>query len=259
MIHSNKKLFVTDLDGTALGGGFEPYARFPDHFSAFLDRITKKGWEWAINTTWDPEGQWNLVLDSSVQSRPAFLIGEFGRQLIQIKDNKPIPIQPYCSEMENSLRKFTSEKMGPMLSELLREFPPKRLLNWGHLFDYRFFETEEPQKIESFLHRYLMDPTFNVRLGNNSFSGRPAFLGKGRALKELIANHGYSPEYIVCAGDEEADLDMMQFSKYSLCPANASEEVKSYVNASGGIVSSRLYASGIIEGFEKLEQDGVCS
>ena len=31
------KLFVTDLDGTALGGGYEPYAKFPDHFSKFLD------------------------------------------------------------------------------------------------------------------------------------------------------------------------------------------------------------------------------
>ena len=30
------KLFVTDLDDTALGGGYVPYARFPDPFSEFL-------------------------------------------------------------------------------------------------------------------------------------------------------------------------------------------------------------------------------
>ena len=52
-----KRLFVTDLDGTALGG-YEPYDRLPEKFCALLDRLVDDGWEWALNTTWDPEGQW---------------------------------------------------------------------------------------------------------------------------------------------------------------------------------------------------------
>ena len=39
-----EKLFITDLDGTALGGDFEQYARFPDSFSKFLDKLTDVGW-----------------------------------------------------------------------------------------------------------------------------------------------------------------------------------------------------------------------
>ncbi len=69
------KLFVTDLDGTALDGGYQPYARFPDPFSEFLDYLHDNGCQWAINTTWDVGGQWDIVELSSVKSKPVFFYG----------------------------------------------------------------------------------------------------------------------------------------------------------------------------------------
>jgi len=58
-------LFVTDLDDTALGDGHQPYARFPDPYSEFLDGLAARGCQWAINTTWNVNGQWQLVLGSA--------------------------------------------------------------------------------------------------------------------------------------------------------------------------------------------------
>ncbi|OQA87293.1 MAG: phosphoglycolate phosphatase [Lentisphaerae bacterium ADurb.Bin242] len=248
-----KKLFITDLDGTALGGGYMPYSRFPDHFSEFLDRLSDNGWDWAINTTWDPEGQWKLVLDSSVRSHPSFLIGEYGRQLVRIENGNLIRVQNYCVVMEKRLREFQQQKMIPMFFELMQNFPPKRLLNWVHLFSYAFDETDAPEKIEVLLEKYLNDPALDVHFEKGHFSGKPAFLGKGVAVNELIKLYGYSPEAIVCAGDEIADLDMMKCCSHSICPDNACEKVKEYIAAHGGVVGYRKFAAGIIEAFGKLE------
>jgi len=49
-MRSQIKLFVFDLDGTALGGHV-PYDQFPKPFADFLDDLARRGCRWATNTT----------------------------------------------------------------------------------------------------------------------------------------------------------------------------------------------------------------
>jgi hypothetical protein len=70
-------LFVIDFDGTALGG-YEPYGRFPDNLSHFLDEFTEAGGLWTTCTTWHPYMQEEIFRISSLKSRPARAIGRTG-------------------------------------------------------------------------------------------------------------------------------------------------------------------------------------
>jgi len=90
------KLFVTDLDGTALGGEYLPYSRFPDQFSAFLDYLSDNGCAWAINSAWTLNGQWELVKVSSVKSKPAFYMAEIGMILATHTEKGPEFVKSYA-------------------------------------------------------------------------------------------------------------------------------------------------------------------
>lgn len=254
-MNRNKKLFVLDLDGTALGGGFTPYARFPDHFSAFLDDLNRRGWLWAINTSWDPEGQLNLVKDSAVISRPAFLMGEYGRKLIKVENNHLIPLDDYNLKIEHQVLSFSRQVMLPIITELCDNFNPQRLLFHGHLLHFILAEPKDSVKFNSLTMKYHHNPQLKVSYSELELSIRPAFLNKGLPLKELIASYGFSPENIVVAGDEIPDIDMMSpiYSRYYICPANAVEKVQQHVNTHHGKVGNTSYAAGIIDAFNQLK------
>ena len=96
--NTSPKLFVTDLDGTALGGEYRTYRRLPDPFCVFLDRLVERGCRWTINSGWKTDLQWQLVLNSVVKSRPAFLMGSAGMQLEQVTQLDPVPVQPYSAQ-----------------------------------------------------------------------------------------------------------------------------------------------------------------
>jgi len=108
------KLFVFDLDSTALGGDFEPYSRLPDPFSAFLDKLVARGCQWVINSAWGIEGQWRLVQDSAVQSRPLYLVGGFALQLCELADGTPRKVQPYTAEMEAEIHAIGRAHLRPI-------------------------------------------------------------------------------------------------------------------------------------------------
>jgi len=252
MNRSKKKLFVTDLDNTALGGGYMPYARFPDHFSAFLDELSANGWDWAINTTWDPDGQWDLVRLSALKSRPAFLIGEFSRRIAAVSGNRMVPLESYIAEQDRKVNEFCREKILPVIAEACLKFHPERMNYYGHLTNLVLPESTDMDAVRKHFAESFADPELVCGIGKNSFSLRPAYLGKGLGMDYLIREYGYDPENIVTAGDHTPDIAMMERSKISLCPSNACPEVKEFVSAHHGAIGEREYAYGIIDAFRKI-------
>ena len=248
------KLFVTDLDGTALGGGYKPYARFPDHFSEFLDYLHDNGCQWAINTTWDVDGQWDLVELSSVKSKPVFFMAEFGLRLAKYTSKGAELLQPYVETMEKQLKKVQKEAMYPLVNDICSKFRPELMHFYGHLFSFNVI----PEEREEF-NKYLSECYSNVdELNVNAHDGRvgvyPKFMHKGLALAEAIKILSIDPEDVMIAGDETADIDMMRpnLAHLAVCPENAAEKVKSHVIAMNGQVGVGLSSHGIIDAFEKL-------
>ena len=248
------KLFVTDLDGTALGGGYKPYARFPDPFSEFLDYLHENGCQWAINTTWDVGGQWDLVELSSVKSKPAFFMAEFGLRLAKYAKNGPELVQPYVEKMEKQLQDVQHSSMYPLISDICSKFKPEVMHFYGHLFSFNVI-SEETEKFNEYISEHYPE---SKELNINAHDGRvgvyPKFMHKGLALAEAIKMLSISPEEVVIAGDETADIAMMQpnLAKFAVCPDNAPEEVKQHVIAMNGKVGSGHSAHGIIDAFGKL-------
>lgn len=250
-----KKLFITDLDGTALGGGFMPYNRFPDHFSDFLDELSSQGWSWAINTTWDPEGQWELVQRSKVKFRPAFLIAEFGRQLVEPRNDKLVRINPYTQENNARIADYCRDFLLPLLHSLFKRIAPKQVFYYEHLVSVVFHEDINSEDFPE-LTEAENSGVFFLRIAERNIVIRPKFLGKGLPMKILRTEFGFMPENIVCAGDEAADLAMMlpEYSKVYLAPANAQEAVKKYLKENGGFIGKREFAWGVIDAFSEYQK-----
>ncbi len=247
------KLFVTDLDGTALGGGFQPYARFPDHFSVFLDRLASRGCQWAINTTWDVNGQWQLVLSSSVRSRPSFLMGEYGRSLARCDEKGPEIVEPYAAKMEQQIQAVNHKYLIPLMQDICSRFEPKKIHFYGHLFHFICIE-EQIKEMQTYLDSRPAPTELSLQYGNGTLVAHPAMLEKGLVLAEVLRLTGLQPDEVVVAGDQTPDISMMQSSLalHIVCPDNAHEAVKGHVLANGGSISSEKYGKGIVQSFTAL-------
>ncbi len=250
-----KKLFMTDLDGTALGGGFLPYDRFPDHYSDFLDELAARGWDWAINTTWEPEGQWKLVLQSKVESRPRFLIAEFGRQLIEVRNNELMRVNPYTERNDLRIAEYCQKYLLPLLNRLFMRIQPRSIMYYEHLVTVKY-RHEIMKDMFPELTNAEASNIFDIYLDKHTLSLRAKFLSKGLPMPIIIDRFGYRPENIICAGDELMDLGMMDplYSKVYLAPGNANEDLKKYVIAHGGYIGTKSFAAGTIEAFYRWQE-----
>jgi hydroxymethylpyrimidine pyrophosphatase-like HAD family hydrolase len=249
-----KKLFITDLDGTALGGDYAQYARFPDPFSEFLDKLTKIDCQWGINTTWDVDGQWDLIKTSSVKSRPDFLMAEYGRRLATTNDDGPVFVQPYTDKMAERLEEFCAGKFSALIKEIAGNFKAGRIFYYGHLFQFTVAPDDNLDEFKKFTEKFFADEDFICSFKQRAISVRPAFLHKGAPLQEVTNRNQFSPDQIITAGDEPADIDMMhpELSAHYICPANANEQVKAHVRKYNGEVADLPYGAGVIQAFNRL-------
>ncbi|MCF6175403.1 MAG: HAD hydrolase family protein [Victivallaceae bacterium] len=249
-----QKLFITDLDGTALGGDYEQYARFPDPFSEFLDRLDNINCHWGINTTWDVDGQWDLIKTSKVKSRPDFLMAEYGCRLATTNDDGPQFVQPYTEKMETRLAQFCKEKFSLLINQIAGRFQPAQIFYYGHLFQFVLAENEDFEQFKQFNEKFFADDDFICGYKGRSISVRPAFLHKGAPLQEVTNRTEFSPDQIITAGDEPADIDMMhpKLSTHYICPVNANEQVKAHVRKYNGEVADLPYGAGVIQAFNRL-------
>lgn len=252
------KLFITDLDGTALGGGFQPYARLPDFFSDFLDRLDARGCRWAINTTWDVEGQSQLVFASSVKSRPAFLVGEFGLRLATLNGETPEFVQPYTQNNEDVLADIRQQKLWPLGQALCSRFNAEKVMFYGHLLSF-FPTADEAESVGHFLaeNPEITDGLILMRNPDQGhFSAYPSFLKKGHGLGEILRLADIAPGNVVVAGDELMDVSMMrpELAQYAVCPNNANSAVKEHVLAMDGVVGEHSCGKGVCDAFAALSK-----
>jgi len=248
------KLFVVDLDGTILGGGHQPYVRIPDKVAAFLDELDAAGCRWAINTTWDPHGQWQLVLASPVKSRPAYFMGELGYRVARCTPEGPAPVEDYCRRLDEKVDRWRREHFHPFLQKVLSLIPPRKLLFYGHLMSFQTYE-EHGDELEKLLRELPPDDGLKVLPGKNACTVMPPFLNKGLGLREVLRLEGLEPDQVGVAGDNIMDVAMMQpdMARHLAVPGNAGDDVKEYVLAHGGAVGESPCGEGVIEAFRQLQ------
>ena len=247
------KLFVADLDDTALGGGYQPYARFPDHFSDFLDRLSECGCRWAINTTWDVHGQWQVVQSSKVRSRPSYLIAEYGLRVAHVTSEGPDFIQPYTQEMEARQEEVNQSELLPLIRNVCSRFKPAKMHFYGHVFEFHP-RPEDADALAAYIREEYGESKLLRAGAGRALGVVPKFLNKGNGLREVMRIEKLSPMDVVTAGDSMPDTTMMtpELSANPLCPGNARAEIKEFVRSHGGAVGESVCARGIIEAFENL-------
>jgi len=246
------KLVVVDLDGTILGGHV-PYVRIPDHVAAFLDSLEDVGCKWAISTTWDPDGQWNLVRSSAVKSHPTYFMGEYGNQLATYSDEGAVPVEEYNSLMREKLDVWCAEYFYPAFRKLIARFDPRKVLFYGHALTYVFKENDRDE-VWRFAEEELADDAIEAGLGASNLNIRPSYLHKGLGLQEVVNRENLSPEQVAIAGDGIIDIPMMQpgLASYYVAPANSQDPVKEWVRSNNGVVSDLDYGAGVIDGLLKI-------
>jgi hypothetical protein len=250
--HAFPLLFVTDLDDTALGGGYQPYARFPDPFSAFLDRLAARGCQWAVNTTWGADGQWQVVQSSAVRSRPSYLIAEYGLRVARITDSGPEFVQPYTAAMEARVDEVNQAVTFPLMQDIVTRFKPARMYFYGHVFEF-YPRADEQERLEEYVRATYADNTVvNAGVGR-ALGVCPRFLEKGNGLREVLRLTGIPAERVVVAGDSMGDWSMMaaDLAGYIVCPGNAAPQVQEAARARGAVGTDKA-SRGIIQAFEQL-------
>jgi len=249
------RLVMLDLDGTLLGGDGAPYARIPAPMCEFLDGLVGRGCDWAINTAWDIRGQWELVLSSPVRSRPSFLVAELGRCLARVVADGPELVQPYTRTMNHSATDAARKYMAPLLRELCARHDFHKVNYYGHLLTFE--AAGDPQAFQRDASaRYAEAPGLHVAIDAGRLSASLACLHKGLGLAEVARLEGYAPCEVVVAGDEVADIAMMNgdCASHAICPSNAHAAVKAHAERMGGVVASQPNAKGVIEGFATLAE-----
>lgn len=252
-------LFVFDLDGTALGG-CEPYARFPDRFSAFLDALAAAGTHWCTNTTWHPRLQLDLLRASRVQSRPAFLYGRTGlmRARAGAGGGEPEYDEDWAREVAGlegvyltrelpRVRRFLEVDLRPLgLAVAPVEGEPLMLAvaadeaAWAPLC----------ATVPPFLAERLAGEAYAE---TNTESRRlvimPARMSKAAAVRRMHQDLICSPARTLVAGDSTNDLSMLDpaVARFQVCPANAAPAVKERVLRHAGVVGEKPYSDGVIE------------
>lgn len=252
------KLLVIDFDGTALGG-HEPYAQFPADFARFLDGLKARGVQWATNTTWGVEGQWELIQRSGLKSRPAFLCGGTGQFLARVVRGRPVHDQTFERAVVRKHRVFRRRhgaRVRSVLGQILDANLAARLsvdFDNENIVSFhaapgcagRLMKRVAPLlRADAY---YLWHPE---RQTTNTLM--PVHINKGGVIAELHARMGIGPENTVVAGDASNDLAMFDRSvaHYAICPANAEPVIKKRVRQLGGYIARRDFSWGVIEGVE---------
>lgn len=249
------KLFITDLDGTALGG-FKPYSRFPDVFSKFLDKLDERGCRWITNTAWAAASQEDLFYASSICSRPAFICGGVSLELCTLKENELVKVQPYFSKMQKKLSEIHHSAMYGFMRDVCMSFNPVRMSFNGFWFSFTPLEDQLEDLFSYIRNKYLDNRELCIEIlpEEKRIHARPAFLKKDLAIREIMEILKLTPDDIVVAGDEIMDIEMMlpDIARYAICPNNARPEVKKRVRETGGCIGDSDYGPGTIDAFNKL-------
>ncbi|MCM8762661.1 MAG: HAD hydrolase family protein, partial [Candidatus Omnitrophica bacterium] len=250
------KLFVIDFDGTALGG-YEPYERFPDNLSAFLDKISSCGVLWATCTTWHPYIQDRVFRASVLKSRPVRVIGRTSLNCGLYINGKLYLDAEWDHEMLSYKAGFDKEYLYSVREFLNLFIEEGRLTEY---FDY-IFSLELPsldrkeimQKFNSC--QVIKEKTYSLFLPDGkTVLVFPWYMSKGLAVRKVQKSLGISPEFTLVACDGVNDLPMLEkdIAALQVAPANADPEVHEKVKANGGIVSSLSYSDGVVESAKKL-------
>ena len=248
-------LFVFDLDGTALGG-YEPYERFPDSFSIFLDELNSCGVHWCINSTWHPLKQGEMIARSAVRSLPAFAYGRTGLIRGQIGKHGIICLDytyiTRIASIQNRFERIVRQWLKKLddnadLKKMLRtEVVPDEPCMCKLSVPIDAFDLL--QAVVKQLERDLPG-IYGVPDKKGTIILHPSEMSKGEAVRTIQSELGISPERTLIAGDASNDLTMLDplYTHYMTCPANASTEVKARVLANGGTVGEQLFSDGVIE------------
>jgi HAD superfamily hydrolase (TIGR01484 family) len=256
----NFKLFVFDLDGTALGG-HEPYEQFPLEFARLLDKLSEQGIRWATATTWKVDKQLELIRSSGVKSDPVLLTGCTGRSAFTVVGNKMFPVSAYMEEI-SELDFNLVKKYGKTIQSIITTLKTGNCVEkisynrFGHHVISFNAAKGKSQKLRQILQPLIDTGAYYLstpgKFDDNSLL--PEHMNKGRAVRLIQKIAGISPEETLIAGDETNDFHMFdpRLAKYMVCPHNAHAGIKKIVMGNNGIIASKNYSYGIIEAVNKI-------
>lgn len=249
------KLLVLDFDGTALGG-YEPYDRFPDNLSAFLDKISASGILWATCTTWHPYIQEEVFKRSRLKSKPVRTIGRTALNCGVYINGKIYLDAEWDHEMLSKKVEFDKEYVGTV-RDFLKTCPG--ITNLVEHFDYIFSieYTTDRKEITEALNSCIIirEKTYILFLPDGkTCQVFPNYMSKGLAIKKIQKQLSISAGSTMVACDGVNDLPMLDkdIAGFQIAPSNAAPEVKKRIKENNGIVSELPYSDGIVDAGKKL-------
>jgi len=258
------RLIVADLDGTLLGHRSE--RQDYEALLTKLDQITDAGTLWVVNTgrsissfrrVFGPLIELGVVPNHViVEHAYVFSVTKWGYLPHFIWNTRT-----YFTVM---LAKFRTLMMIRRLTKVIKtKFRRVRCRHLGrYRMAYRFIDDASVKKAYKLL-RELASPNRNIFVSEHIreilVSAVP--FTKGLAVDHLANHLGIRRENILCIGDGQNDISMLDGTSASMtaCPSNATVEVMRTVQKSGGHISRKPALAGTIESIEAHETGTVNS
>jgi HAD superfamily hydrolase (TIGR01484 family) len=258
------KLISTDFDGTLIEPNTEGLC--PASFSAALDEHARRGGLWAINTGRSLEHILHGISHFRPPVAPDFLLTN--ERDVFCRDGAGWVAHgswnETCRQRHTQLFQ-ESEKIFSFVRELNSEIPHFTVLYENDLPAGLITTTEEVMERVIVELRQAADHHPDFAFQRNTIYLRFCHRDyhKGSALEELCRMEGFARGDVFAAGDHFNDLSMLdgQYAALTACPANAIQQVKETVRASGGYVARSNWAEGVAEAMrhfgEEKKRDGV--
>lgn len=232
-------LFVSDIDGTLLGGDRTDLQALSEALDSVRDRVV-----FAVATGRPVESAREALLEAGVPE-PEIYIAAVGTE-IYYRDNVLLHDSGWASHLRYQWRPGAIRGALEGMEDLdLQEESAQRGFKVSYL--YRGADTDPAAAVRRRLAEARL--RYTLRLSHGAYLDLlPSRAGKGRAIHYLCAKWGLPVDRVVTAGDSGNDEDMLRGGFKAIVVANRSEELAALRPRPNLYLSAAGYAAGVLEG-----------
>ncbi len=235
-----RRLLVTDLDGTLIGGDPEGRQRLQEPLEAVRDTFR------LVYVSGQNLSEQLEAIDENQLLLPDYIVSAVGTEIHRLPGERPV--DEWYRYIQGG---FEREQIVSLLAEIAPHLELQPEEHQTPLKISYFWEDASSEALDE-LDRSLLSAKLPVKLvysANVYLDIIPERAGIGAAVKFLVDSLVLAPNQIFVCGNSGNDIDLFQYGFRGIVVGNATQELKEAVELRA-YFSHQTYAEGLLEGLE---------